>query len=1189
MKRYINILFFLMINIISISVFAQTYIMPVSGNVAHTTNTGTIYDDGGIAGNYSTRVNAKMTIYPTSPSSKIKISGTYDLEEFYKTKLIIYDGDASSTTVLFSNINQGTSGTVNVTSSTGPITVYFFVDSDNPVSGFVLNISICNVCPIPSSINPTVLTDSTTSLTWNGNSDSWLIHYYSIPAGEDFLIASSTNSVLLSDLTHCSQYGVEIYTPCDTMENSCRRPPSLNFWIQCICSVPLTAGGTISGDTLYANWTSPNPNTEWTVVLTLNGDIIDSLVTTDLSTIFTGVNSTLCYTVYIYENCDNVPFSSICKLISFVICPPCPCPTASNIGFIVNSDSITVKWNEPDNSIEWIVELFYQGAKLSTIVTNDTIATFNDLSPNTDYEIRIYSYCLDSVACPISRVAHTTCACPKSEQAHLLSIDDGIVIIEWENNPNSPGWIVEWRLEGNPTIHYDTTFTNSIQLDLRGLNGQIQVTIHSYCDNFEPKCAEYLNFILIETVGDCFDFTNLSSESVNARFGTYEYPYVFTGLINYGYESVNSRHTVHYDTTERDIRTNNALRTIPQGSLASVRLGNWKGGSQAESITYAYNVDTNNYDLMILDYAIVLQDPNHTTLEQPKFLLAIMDSNNVIIDSVCGYANFIASTSLGWNTVAGSNVIWKDWTKIGFDLSQYHGQTIKVRLTTFDCKEGGHYGYAYYTLNCSRKNIATSSCGETQTNVFSAPEGFRYQWYSSANPSQVLSTDRILQIVTDSSQNYYCIVSSIENPICKFRIDAYGGKRFPLADFTYQIEPKDCYYEVKFFNQSKLSANGIDPLPSGAGCENIKWIFDDGEIQYIDNPTKKYYSSGEHIIKLVAGLSDFQCTDTMEVLLRLVSPNGVLTIVGDSSLCEGESTTLTATMQGNYQWNSSDTTQSISFTPTIDSLYIVKVIDSAGCLNYASKMVRVHPHYNGLIVFDTVCDNYVYDAQGTIITESGTYNLNLISTYGCDSNIVLNLTINPTFYDTSFAVICDNDEFLFQGLAVDSSGTYQVNYNNIYGCDSIYVLHLVVNQTFNDTIYADIYYGNVYKENGFNERTTGFYTHAYQTINGCDSVLNLDLQVDRILFPNVVTPNGDGINDVFNIHNLIEQKAFPDNELFVYNRQGKLIYRFKNISKEEDLWSPSQTNSPTGTYFYRFLGKRHDKTIDLMGAIEVLR
>ncbi|MFA6824454.1 MAG: gliding motility-associated C-terminal domain-containing protein, partial [Bacteroidales bacterium] len=305
--------------------------------------------------------------------------------------------------------------------------------------------------------------------------------------------------------------------------------------------------------------------------------------------------------------------------------------------------------------------------------------------------------------------------------------------------------------------------------------------------------------------------------------------------------------------------------------------------------------------------------------------------------------------------------------------------------------------------------------------------------------------------------------------------------------------------------------------------------------------------------------------------------------------CEGESTTLTATMQGNYQWNSSDTTQSISFTPTIDSLYIVKVIDSAGCLNYASKMVRVHPHYNGLIVFDTVCDNYVYDAQGTIITESGTYNLNLISTYGCDSNIVLNLTINPTFYDTSFAVICDNDEFLFQGLVVDSSGTYQVNYNNIYGCDSIYVLHLVVNQTFNDTIYADIYYGNVYKENGFNERTTGFYTHAYQTINGCDSVLNLDLQVDRILFPNVVTPNGDGINDVFNIHNLIEQKAFPDNELFVYNRQGKLIYRFKNISKEEDLWSPSQTNSPTGTYFYRFMGKRHDKTIDLMGAIEVLR
>ena len=91
------------------------------------------------------------------------------------------------------------------------------------------------------------------------------------------------------------------------------------------------------------------------------------------------------------------------------------------------------------------------------------------------------------------------------------------------------------------------------------------------------------------------------------------------------------------------------------------------------------------------------------------------------------------------------------------------------------------------------------------------------------------------------------------------------------------------------------------------------------------------------------------------------------------------------------------------------------------------------------------------------------------------------------------------------------------------------------------------------------------------------------------MFPNCVTPNGDGINDVFEIRNLIEQKAFPENELLIYTRQGKIIYQFKNLSSKSDFWSPAQTNTPTGTYFYRFTGKRYDKTVDTIGVIEVIK
>ena len=240
------------------------------------------------------------------------------------------------------------------------------------------------------------------------------------------------------------------------------------------------------------------------------------------------------------------------------------------------------------------------------------------------------------------------------------------------------------------------------------------------------------------------------------------------------------------------------------------------------------------------------------------------------------------------------------------------------------CREGGHFGYAYYTLKCGTKVVTSTACGETQTNIFSAPEGFSYKWYSSSAPSTMLSNKRVLEIVTDSTQNYFCIVSSLDNPSCSFIIDAYAGRRFPLADFTYSVNWQPCFFEVQFTNNSKISSDGINPLPSGIKCETIKWIFDNQEEQFIDNPIKKYSSSGDYNVKLVAGLADNLCTDTLEMIISLESPTGILKIIGDSSLCEGETTTLTSTLEGDYNWNTGETSQSITVNPKTDFNYMVR-------------------------------------------------------------------------------------------------------------------------------------------------------------------------------------------------------------------------------------------------------------------------
>lgn len=82
---------------------------------------------------------------------------------------------------------------------------------------------------------------------------------------------------------------------------------------------------------------------------------------------------------------------------------------------------------------------------------------------------------------------------------------------------------------------------------------------------------------------------------------------------------------------------------MPNGEKASVKLGNSSTGAEAESISYDYFVDTTQFDMLTLKYAVVLQNPDHTLENQPRFTLEILDSSGVLIDSTCAFADFYAS------------------------------------------------------------------------------------------------------------------------------------------------------------------------------------------------------------------------------------------------------------------------------------------------------------------------------------------------------------------------------------------------------------------------------------------------------------------------------------------------------------------------------------------------------------------
>ena len=67
-----------------------------------------------------------------------------------------------------------------------------------------------------------------------------------------------------------------------------------------------------------------------------------------------------------------------------------------------------------------------------------------------------------------------------------------------------------------------------------------------------------------------------------------------------------------------------------------------------------------------------------------------------------------------------------------------------------------------------------------------------------------------------------------------------------------------------------------------------------------------------------------------------------------------------------------------------------------------------------------------------------------------------------------------------------------------------------------------------------------------------------------LIIPNVFTPNGDGINDVWNIKTI---EAFPQCTVSVFERNGSLIFQSKGYGQP---WDGTYKGSPipTGTYYY---------------------
>ena len=124
-------------------------------------------------------------------------------------------------------------------------------------------------------------------------------------------------------------------------------------------------------------------------------------------------------------------------------------------------------------------------------------------------------------------------------------------------------------------------------------------------------------------------------------------------------------------------------------------------------------------------------------------------------------------------------------------------------------------------------------------------------------------------------------------------------------------------------------------------------------------------------------------------------------------------------------------------------------------------------------------------------SDGHTENPRIIELHG-DTTLIANFDIIISGAELS-ATICEGASLNFGGINITNSGVYTQTFTAVNGTDSIVTLTVTVNPSYNIVIDTVLNEGDVYTENGFNESEIGTYVQYFQTIEGCDSIITLNI------------------------------------------------------------------------------------------------
>ncbi|MFK7807755.1 MAG: PKD domain-containing protein, partial [Saprospiraceae bacterium] len=359
--------------------------------------------------------------------------------------------------------------------------------------------------------------------------------------------------------------------------------------------------------------------------------------------------------------------------------------------------------------------------------------------------------------------------------------------------------------------------------------------------------------------------------------------------------------------------------------------------------------------------------------------------------SVGGQGNY----SYQWSVGSSSTTLIYDDTHLGLLGVGDHDFVVTVTDVTTGCtSEVGPYTVTINPLPTNVQIQATPipvcSPDLTTFSVVSPEPGYTYLWSNGAIGETM---------ETSIAGEYY--VTAITPFGCQGESNTL--EIFAAPDIT--LVPDGCH--------ERCAPDEIC-LPNIPGVVSYQWFLDGNLIPAPEGTIANYVadSSGNYQVLLTDGNG---CTALSEGLNLTILPVDTTMIMLDA--CEDSF----VDYEGNQLLAGSEHTYNLSNADGCDSIVVVTVNE--------------HPAYDMLIDLEA-CEDSDVEYMGASYAASSTNVLELISEFGCDSIVTINVATIPK-YTTSLALeTCVDETIEYDGNSLAPGDTYNITLTSSLGCDS---------------------------------------------------------------------------------------------------------------------------------------------------------